>query len=107
MTSDHASDVITPSRDPWVATDVTFPEASTHSLEVASSGFATAFTVVVQPTAALAVSPTGTVATPTVTTGELAYTGSDAMHLLPWAGGLAVIGAAVVALQAVRRRKQH
>ncbi|MEJ8282972.1 hypothetical protein [Curtobacterium citreum] len=107
VTSDHASDVITPSRDPWVATDVTFPEASTHSLEVASSGFATAFTVDVQPTAAPAVSPTGTVVTPTASTGELAYTGSDAMHLLPWAGGLAVTGAAVIALQASRRRKQH
>lgn len=107
VASDHASDVITPSRDPWVATEVTFPEASTHTLDVASSGFETAFTVDVQPTATTAVVPAGTVVTPTATTGELAYTGSDAMHLLPWAGGFAATGAAVIGLQAVRRRKQH
>jgi len=49
--------------------------------------------------------PTGAIAA-AAPTGRLAYTGSDAMHLLPWAAGLALTGVGVITLQA-RRRKQH
>jgi len=108
VTSDHASDVIVPNTDPWAGAEVTFPHASTHALTVASSSFATAFTVDVRPTASTVVTPatpTGAIAA-AAPTGRLAYTGSDAMHLLPWAAGLALTGVGVITLQA-RRRKQH
>lgn len=108
VTSDHASDVIVPNTDPWAGAEVTFPHASTHALTVASSSFATAFTVDVRPTASTVVTPvtpTGAIAA-AVPTGQLAYTGSDAMRLLPWAAGLALTGVGVIVLQG-RRRKQY
>ncbi|WP_181438417.1 putative Ig domain-containing protein [Curtobacterium sp. MCLR17_040] len=107
VTSDHTSDVIVPNTDPWAGAEVTFPHASTHALTVASSSFATAFTVDVRPTAstvATPVAPTSAVSA-AVPTGQLAYTGSDAMHLLPWAAGLALTGVGVIALQARRRKR--
>jgi LPXTG-motif cell wall-anchored protein len=61
----------------------------------------------VRPTAstvATPVAPTSAVSA-AVPTGQLAYTGSDAMHLLPWAAGLALTGVGVIALQARRRKR--
>ncbi|MFJ4297590.1 putative Ig domain-containing protein [Curtobacterium sp. NPDC089689] len=102
VTSDHASDVIAPD-DEWTdMTDVTFPQASTHRISVAAEGFSTAFLVDVRPTATT--TTVRTVATPT--RHELAYTGSDAKTLLPWAAGLLLGGVAITAVRGGLRRRR-
>jgi hypothetical protein len=107
--SNVASDVI--SADPADGgTDVTFPHASTHRLSVTSSSFTTAFNVDVTPvvaTAATVGTTTAAAATSTETgSGELAYTGSESMGLIPWALGLLGAGIAVTVLRIGRRRRQ-
>ncbi|GGL12818.1 hypothetical protein JOE58_000588 [Curtobacterium luteum] len=101
VTSDHASDVIAPDEEWTGRADVTFPQASTHRLTVSAQDFATAFNVAVRPTAVTTVRTV-----PTTTRTELAYTGSDALGLLPWAAGLLLGGAAITAVRGgVRRRR--
>ncbi|WP_144714334.1 putative Ig domain-containing protein [Curtobacterium pusillum] len=113
VTSDVASDIITPDPDlgDFGFVDVRFPHASIHTLTVASGAFATSFGVQVVPTPATTTVPT--VATgPTVTTGttgttgrQLAYTGTDATGALPWALGLVLAGVGLIGARSVRRRR--
>jgi hypothetical protein len=127
LRSDTASDVIT--ADPLFGdygnfTDVTFTEASTHTLTATGDAFSTSFPVVVTPTATtpgttppvsappvltppVAAAPIGTVPVRTAAHGRLAYTGSDATDSLPWALGMLAAGAALVGLRIVRRRAQR
>ncbi|PYY35739.1 hypothetical protein DEI89_05495 [Curtobacterium sp. MCBD17_030] len=126
FTSNVASDVI--AADPLFGgfgnfTDVTFTEASTHTLTATGDAFSTAFPVRVLPTATAPVStppvvtppvaaaPIGTVPARTAAHahahGRLAYTGSDATDSLPWALGMLAAGAALVGLRTVRRRAQR
>ncbi len=106
VTSDVASDVIAPYTefDAESAVGVTFPHASTHTLTVGGEGLqSTSFPVDVRPTAPTV--PTVAVAGATPTTGQLAYTGSDAVGALPWAVGLVLVGAGLLGARAVRRRR--
>ncbi|MFK4483250.1 putative Ig domain-containing protein [Curtobacterium sp. AB7] len=111
VTSDVASDVITPDPDfgDFGLVNVTFPHASVHNLSVALGSFSTSFAVEVQPTAATVVTPTTPVAaapvTPTNRGGQLAYTGSEATGALPWALGLLVAGAGLIGARTLRRRR--
>lgn len=106
VTSDIASDVIAPYTefDAESAVGVTFPHASTHTLTVGGEGLqSTSFPVDVRPTVPTV--PTVAVAGATPTTGQLAYTGSDAVGALPWAAGLVLVGAGLLGARAVRRRR--
>lgn len=106
VTSDVASDVIAPYTefDAESAVGVTFPHASTHTLTVGGEGLqSTSFPVDVRPTAPTV--PTVAVAGATPTTGQLAYTGSDAVGALPWAAGLVLVGAGLLGARVVRRRR--
>ena len=106
VTSDVASDVIAPYTefDAESAVGVTFPHASTHTLTVGGEGLqSTSFPVDVRPTVPTV--PTVAVAGATPTTGQLAYTGSDAVGALPWAVGLVLVGAGLLGARAVRRRR--
>lgn len=106
VTSDIASDVIAPYTefDAESAVGVTFPHASTHTLTVGGEGLqSTSFPVDVRPTVPTV--PTVAVAGATPTTGQLAYTGSDAVGALPWAVGLVLVGAGLLGARAVRRRR--
>jgi hypothetical protein len=86
------------------AVGVTFPHASTHTLTVGGEGLqSTSFPVDVRPTVPTV--PTVAVAGATPTTGQLAYTGSDAVGALPWAVGLVLVGAGLLGARAVRRRR--
>ncbi len=112
VTSDVASDVIAPYTefDAENAVGVTFPHASTHTLTVGGEGLeSTSFPVDVRPTVpTVSTAPTApTVADggTTPTTGQLAYTGSDATGALPWALGLVLVGAGLIGARAVRRRR--
>ncbi|PZO61457.1 MAG: hypothetical protein DI639_00430 [Leifsonia xyli] len=106
VTSDIASDLIAPYTefDAESAVGVTFPHASTHTLTVGGEGLqSTSFPVDVRPTVPTV--PTVAVAGATPTTGQLAYTGSDAIGALPWAAGLVLVGAGLLGARAVRRRR--
>lgn len=106
VTSNIASDVIAPYTefDAESAVGVTFPHASTHTLTVGGEGLqSTSFPVDVRPTVPTV--PTVAVAGATPTTGQLAYTGSDAVGALPWAVGLVLVGAGLLGARAVRRRR--
>jgi hypothetical protein len=126
LTSNVDSDVIV--ADPLFEgfgnfTDVTFPEASTHTLTATSDAFATSFPVVVTPTATTpgttppvsappvltqpAAAPIGTVPVRTAAHGRLAYTGTDSTDALPWALAMLAAGAALVGLRTVRRRARR
>lgn len=109
VTSDVASDVIAPYTefDAESAVGVTFPHASTHTLTVGGEGLqSTSFPVDVRPTApTVPTVPTVAVGGTTPTTGQLAYTGSDATGALPWAVGLVLVGAGLIGTRAVRRRR--
>jgi hypothetical protein len=130
VTSDVASDVITIDEEfgGYNAVDVTFPEASTHTLTAAGDAFATSFPVVVTPTATTpgttppastppvsappvltqpAAAPIGTVPVRTAANGRLAYTGTDSTDALPWALAMLAAGAALVGLRTVRRRARR
>lgn len=101
VTSDVASDQIAFDEDEF-STRVTFPHASTHHLTVAQSGLSVSFPVTVVPTAAT-VGTTPTVVTPT--TGQLAFTGTDATGALPWALGFVAAGAGLLGAGVLRRRR--
>ncbi|WP_069711215.1 putative Ig domain-containing protein [Curtobacterium sp. ER1/6] len=101
VTSDVASDQIGFDQEDLVAR-VTFPHASTHHLTVAQSGLSVSFPVTVLPTAAT-VGTTPTVVTPT--TGQLAFTGTDATGALPWALGFVAAGAGLLGAGVLRRRR--
>lgn len=101
VTSDVASDQIAFDEDEF-STRVTFPHASTHRLTVAQSGLSVSFPVTVVPTAAT-VGTTPTVVTPT--TGQLAFTGTDATGALPWALGFVAAGAGLLGAGVLRRRR--
>ncbi|QZQ53693.1 hypothetical protein KZI27_00180 (plasmid) [Curtobacterium sp. TC1] len=112
VTSDVASDVIAP--DPELGdfgiVGVTFPHASTHTLSVALGSFSTSFSVEVQPATTTVVTPAAPTpvaapVTPMNRGGQLAYTGSDATGLLPWALGLLVACAGLIGARALRRRR--
>ncbi|MBF4609004.1 putative Ig domain-containing protein [Curtobacterium sp. VKM Ac-1393] len=106
VTSDVASDVIAPYTefDAESAVGVTFPHASTHTLTVGGTGLqSTSFAVDVRPTVPTV--PTVSVAGATPTSGQLAYTGSEATGALPWALGLVLVGAGMLGARAVRRRR--
>ncbi|PYY45260.1 putative Ig domain-containing protein [Curtobacterium sp. MCBD17_023] len=130
VTSDVASDVITIDEvfGGYNAVDVTFPEASTHTLTATGDAFATSFPVVVTPTATTpgttppvatppvsappvltqpAAAPIGTVPVRTAAHGRLAYTGTDSTDALPWALAMLAAGAALVGLRTVRRRARR
>ncbi|WP_349814955.1 hypothetical protein [Curtobacterium sp. MCJR17_043] len=131
VTSDVASDVITIDEEfgGYNAVDVTFPEASTHTLTATGDAFATSFPVVVTPTATTpgttppgrhaprcrlppvltqpAAAPIGTVPVRTAAHGRLAYTGTDSTDALPWALAMLAAGAALVGLRTVRRRARR
>ncbi|MBT2500930.1 putative Ig domain-containing protein [Curtobacterium sp. ISL-83] len=100
VTSDVASDQISFDENEF-ANKVTFPHASTHHLTVAQQDVSVSFAVTVVPTAT-----TIAVVHPVApTTGELAYTGSDATGALPWALGLLVAGAGLIGARTLRRRR--
>lgn len=106
VTSDVASDVIAPYTefDAESAVGVTFPHASTHTLTVGGTGLrSTSFAVDVRPTVPTA--PIVAVAGATPTSGQLAFTGSEATGALPWALGLVLAGAGLLGARAVRRRR--
>ncbi|MFJ4075514.1 putative Ig domain-containing protein [Curtobacterium sp. PhB137] len=109
VSSDVASDVIAPYTefDAESAVGVTFPHASTHTLTVGGEGLqSTSFSVDVRPTVpTVSTEPTVAVGGTTPTTGQLAYTGSDATGALPWAVGLVLVGAGLIGARAVRRRR--
>jgi len=122
FSSNVASDVI--SADPLFGgagnfTDITFTDASTHTLTATGDAFSTSFPVRVVPTATapvatppvvtppVAAAPIGTVPVRTAAHGRLAYTGTDATDSLPWALGMLAAGAALVGLRFARRRAQR
>ncbi|TCU50712.1 putative Ig domain-containing protein [Curtobacterium sp. PhB146] len=109
VTSDVASDVVAPYTefDAESAVGVTFPHASTHTLTVGGEGLqSTSFPVDVRPVVpTVSTAPTVAVGGTTPTSGQLAYTGSDATGALPWAVGLVLVGAGLIGARAVRRRR--
>ncbi|WIE72978.1 putative Ig domain-containing protein [Curtobacterium sp. MCJR17_020] len=112
VTSDVASDVIAPYTefDAESAVGVTFPHASTHTLTVGGEGLqSTSFPVDVRPVVStvstVSTAPTVAVGGTAPTSGQLAYTGSDATGALPWAVGLVLVGAGLIGARAVRRRR--
>nr|WP_246328364.1 putative Ig domain-containing protein [Curtobacterium pusillum] len=104
VTSDVASDVVAPYEENGAEGQgvfgVTFPHASVHTLTVSSGALQpVSFAVDVRPT-----TPTVAVVKPVATTGQLAYTGSDATGALPWALGLVLAGVGLIGARTLRRR---
>ena len=110
VTSDVASDVITPDSDLGEIgyVSVTFPHASTHTLTVSGAGVpSTSFAVDVRPAAVpTVVTPVkpAAVAVHHTGAGRLAYTGTDATGALPWALGLVLAGLGLIGARTLRRR---
>ncbi len=110
VTSDVASDVITPDSDLGEVgyVSVTFPHASTHTLTVSGAGVpSTSFAVDVRPAAVpTVVTPVkpAAVAVHHTGAGRLAYTGTDATGALPWALGLVLAGIGLIGARTLRRR---
>ena len=110
VTSDVASDVITPDSDLGEVgyVSVTFPHASTHTLTVSGAGVpSTSFAVDVRPAAVpTVVTPVkpAAVAVHHTGAGRLAYTGTDTTGALPWALGLVLAGIGLIGARTLRRR---